>query len=230
MHVEKTTLLLIGALALVPSNANRSHPAFRKVTTWDKHPCVLPNRDVIRGLWHEILTDTGNDPHTPLPRILFKDHASKDPQENCSAYTGRVKKECEQDNKKTVDSITLGMEFYPPATIALYTAAIRLTMRGLAHEYRPMTAERRKMVATFPACILAHEMLHVALDLHNVNGMDQHRIMRDDHYFIHALVYLSRRLDLPPDGIHVRESMDDLNYSVELDRITLRRRQRKAGH
>ncbi|MBU6142286.1 hypothetical protein KGO95_04235 [Patescibacteria group bacterium] len=231
MHLHKRILalfLLTGPFLCLLGYWQIADQQF-KAKNWDDFPVVIPGNNALQGLWHEILIDTHNDPHAPLPRITIMFHAPHDRLEDCSKFTGRKKQQCKHDNRVASQAMILGVETSPNDPILLFFDSLRKTMRELAHKYWPMTSTNQKMIGAIPACFLAHEMLHVALDLRGVPALDQHRVMRDQHYLLHALIYLNKSLGLPPNGFDVKETMDGLDYSVKLDEITRRREQREVG-
>ncbi len=232
MHLHKRTLALIAVLTLLFCMASRrqtTHPQIRG-KDWDDFSVIIPGNKDLQDLWHGILIDTHNDPNTPLPRITIMSHAPHDRLEDCSKFTGKKKRQCEHDNQVASQGMTLGEEISPNDPILLFFDSLHEIMRELAHKYWPMTSTNQRMVRAIPACFLVHEMLHVALDLRGVPALDQHRVMRDQHYLLHALIHLNKSLGLPPNGFDVKETMDGLDYSVKLDEITRRREQREVGN
>lgn len=82
--------------------------------------------------------------------------------------------------------------------------------------------------AAYPYCVMAHEMLHLALMENDIDPDAQHQAMQDNGYLNHASDFIAAMLGVPKNGAYKKEILKELKFCIESDKIYERRHERES--
>lgn len=183
------------------------------------------DKEFANELWAETLKITGNEPGLPIPKIRY-DNSTDNGTTLAEVVDYHILDETDILYFLTADGVYKnGEKMKPKKVIIFYSRFIIKNLGSLRRErqyqlnrWRTEEIDRVYDLQIYLRYILAHEMLHPALEKKISTRSTNHREMLEGKYWESLVNFINKKYWVPDNNSLMKEMLESLRWQIEKEK------------